>query len=149
MIKLASANVIFFSIKIYLFALFVIILNLGTMKNAVLQRVKELSDIMGYKSETKFAEAIGIKQRTLNQQLTGLRALSLDTVLAILSSFDGLSAEWLLRGRGEVMEEDNMKNAMGDMLTKLEDLHSKYYILQQMYDEKCAEVASLKKAQDR
>lgn len=114
------------------------------MKNAVLQRVKELSDIMGYKSETKFAEAIGIKQRTLNQQLTGLRALSLDTVLAILSSFDGLSAEWLLRGRGEVMEEDNMKNAMGNMLTKLEDLNSKYYILQQMYDEKCAEVARLK-----
>lgn len=132
-------------IKIGSFALFVTILNRKTMKNAVLQRVKELFDIKGFKSEKSLAEAIGIKQRTFNQQLTGQRALSLDTVLAILSAFDDLSAEWLLRGKGEVLDEDNMKNAFGDFMTELQELHVKYSMLQKMYDEKCAEVAALKK----
>lgn len=115
------------------------------MKDAVLQRVKELFDIKGFKSEKSLADAIGIKQRTFNQQLTGQRALSLDTVLAILSSFEDLSAEWLLRGKGEVLDEDNMKNAFGDFMTELQELHVKYSMLQKMYDEKCAEVAALKK----
>lgn len=131
--------------KIGSFALFVTILNWKTMKDAVLQRVKELFDIKGFKSEKSLAEAIGIKQRTFNQQLTGQRALSLDTVLAILSTFDDLSAEWLLRGKGEVLDEDNMKNAFGDFMTELQELHVKYSMLQKMYDEKCAEVAALKK----
>lgn len=132
-------------IKIGSFALFVTVLNWKTMKDAVLQRVKELFDIKGFKSEKSLAEALGIKQRTFNQQLTGQRALSLDTVLAILSTFDDLSAEWLLRGKGEVLDEDNMKNAFGDFMTELQELHVKYSMLQKMYDEKCAEVAALKK----
>jgi hypothetical protein len=107
----------FFIIKIGSFALFVTILNWKTMKDAVLQRVKELFDIKGFKSEKSLAEAIGIKQRTFNQQLTGQRALSLDTVLAILSTFDDLSAEWLLRGKGEVLDEDNMKR-LSDYMAK-------------------------------
>lgn len=135
----------FFIIKIGSFELFVTILNWKTMKDAVLQRVKELFDIKGFKSEKSLAEAIGIKQRTFNQQLTGQRALSLDTVLAILSTFDDLSAEWLLRGKGEVLDEDNMKNAFGDFMTELQELNVKYSMLQKMYDEKCAEVAALKK----
>lgn len=125
--------------------LFVKILNKETMKNAVLQRIKELFEIKGFNSERKLAEAVGLNQKTLNQQLNGQRALSLDTVLAILSSFEDLSAEWLLRGKGEVLDEDNMKNAFGDFMTELQELNVKYSMLQKMYDEKCAEVAALKK----
>ena len=115
------------------------------MKNAVLQRIKELFKIKGFNSEKKLAEAIGLNQKTLNQQLNGQRALSLDTVLAILSSFEEISAEWLLRGKGEVLDEDNMKNAFGAFMPDLQELHVKYSMLQKMYDEKCAEVAALKK----
>ena len=135
---------IFFKI-LWAIHLFVKILNKETMKNAVLQRIKELFKIKGFNSEKKLAEAIGLNQKTLNQQLNGQRALSLDTVLAILSSFEEISAEWLLRGKGEVLDEDNMKNAFGDFMTELQELHVKYSMLQKMYDEKCAEVAALKK----
>lgn len=135
---------IFFKI-LWAMRLFVKILNKETMKNAVLQRIKELFEIKGFNSERKLAEAVGLNQKTLNQQLNGQRALSLDTVLAILSSFEDLSAEWLLRGKGEVLDEDNMKNAFGDFMTELQELHVKYSMLQKMYDEKCAEVAALKK----
>ena len=135
---------IFFKI-LWAIHLFVKILNKETMKNAVLQRIKELFEIKGFNSERKLAEAVGLNQKTLNQQLNGQRALSLDTVLAILSSFEDLSAEWLLRGKGEVLDEDNMKNAFGDFMTELQELNVKYSMLQKMYDEKCAEVAALKK----
>lgn len=54
------------------------------------------------KSVREFAESIGVKQVTLNQQLNGDRKLSLDIVLSVLNSFEDISAEWLLRGEGEM-----------------------------------------------
>ena len=50
----------------------------------------------------EFAELIGVKQVTLNQQVVGDRKLSLDVILAILNSFEDISAEWLLRGVGNM-----------------------------------------------
>lgn len=71
------------------------------MKELVLQRIirllKERSN-----SENQFAKLIGANQRTINQQLKKERSLSLDTVLSVLSSFESISAEWLLRGEGEM-----------------------------------------------
>lgn len=78
------------------------------MKELVLQRIirllKERSN-----SENQFAKLIGANQRTINQQLKKERSLSLDTVLSVLSSFEDISAEWLLRGEGE-MYKANDKN---------------------------------------
>lgn len=76
------------------------------MKELVLQRIirllKERSN-----SENQFAKLIGANQRTINQQLKKERSLSLDTVLSVLSSFEDISAEWLLRGEGEMYKADN------------------------------------------
>lgn len=41
-------------------------------------------------------------QKRLNAQLSHGRAISLDTVLRILSAFPDISAEWLLRGSGDM-----------------------------------------------
>lgn len=54
------------------------------------------------KSVREFAELIGVKQVTLNQQLVGDRKLSLDIISSILNSFENISAEWLLRGAGDM-----------------------------------------------
>lgn len=76
------------------------------MKELVLQRIirllKERSN-----SENQFAKLIGANQRTINQQLKKERSLSLDTVLSVLSSFEEISAEWLLRGEGEMYKADD------------------------------------------
>lgn len=76
------------------------------MKELVLQRIirllKERSN-----SENQFAKLIGANQRTINQQLKKERSLSLDTVLSVLSSFEDISAEWLLRGEGEMYKADD------------------------------------------
>ena len=71
------------------------------MKDDVLQRVKEFISSKQM-SESQFAKLIGANQKTLNQQLRGERALSLDTLLLIISSFEDLSVDWLMRGEGEM-----------------------------------------------
>lgn len=67
----------------------------------MVERVIEIVKLKA-KSVREFAESVGIKQVTLNQQLNGDRKLSLDTVLSVLNSFEDISAEWLLRGEGEM-----------------------------------------------
>lgn len=48
----------------------------------------------------------GLAQNTLNRQLNGVRELSLATVNAILSTFEDISSEWLLRGKGTMLLSD-------------------------------------------
>jgi plasmid maintenance system antidote protein VapI len=71
--------------------------------------IERVIDIIKLKAKSvrEFADSVGIKQVTLNQQLNGDRKLSLDTVLSILNSFDDISAEWLLRGEGEMYKADD------------------------------------------
>lgn len=71
--------------------------------------IERVIDIIKLKAKSvrEFADSVGIKQVTLNQQLNGDRKLSLDTVLSILNSFEDISAEWLLRGEGEMYKSDD------------------------------------------
>ena len=55
-------------------------------------------------SESQFAKMIGSNQKTINQQLRGERSISLDTISKILSSFEDVSSEWLLRGEGDMLK---------------------------------------------
>ena len=70
------------------------------------------------RSVREFAELIGVKQVTLNQQLAGDRKLSLDIISSILNSFENISAEWLLRGVGDMYKDveasTNIETEEGD-----------------------------------
>lgn len=97
------------------FVLFRVGLNNVDMKNTVLQRIIDFSESV-FLSKKKFAEAIGMEQTTVNNQLIGKRGLSIDLVLSVLDTFKDVSAEWLLRGEGEmkkqsseIVSEDNIK----------------------------------------
>ncbi len=54
-------------------------------------------------SDRAFAIKCGIKQPTLDKQLKGFRAISMETIMAILNTFGDISAEWLMRGVGDMM----------------------------------------------
>lgn len=69
----------------------------------MIDRVKEVLRAKS-RSVREFAELIGVKQVTLNQQLAGDRKLSLDIVQSILNSFEDISSEWLLRGEGDMIK---------------------------------------------
>lgn len=71
----------------------------------MIERIKLIISHTGL-STRAFAIKCGIKQNTLSNQLNGMRELSLPTLIAVLTSFPELSAEWLMRGEGDMF----MKN---------------------------------------
>ena len=77
----------------------------------MIERVKKIIETKS-KSIREFSSMIGVKQVTLNLQISGSRSLSLDVVIAILNSFEDISAEWLLRGSGEMIKENNANKEM-------------------------------------
>lgn len=70
-------------------------------KESVLHRINEFREYSAI-SKSTLAASIGVEQTTLNNQLIGKRGLSLDTVIALLSTYSELSSEWLLRDRGDM-----------------------------------------------
>lgn len=75
------------------------------MKDDVLQRIKWIYEQKSI-SEREFANYVGINPKTINQQFKGERSLSLDVVLGVISSFEDISTEWLLRGKGDIILTD-------------------------------------------
>ena len=73
------------------------------MEEGVLQRVISICRQKSV-SESQIAKMIGSNQKTINQQLRGERSISLDTISKILSSFEDISSEWLLRGEGDMLK---------------------------------------------
>lgn len=71
-------------------------------------RIKEIIAYSGL-SDRAFAIKCGMAQNTLNRQLNGVRELSLVTINSILTTFEDVSSEWLLRGKGEMLISDNIK----------------------------------------
>ena len=79
------------------------------MEEIVTQRVNEFREKEGL-SIRAFALKIGMLQETLNKQLKeDGRGVSISTIVLILAAYPDLSAEWLLRGEGEMKKGDEWK----------------------------------------
>lgn len=72
-------------------------------------------------STRAFALRCGLRQNTLSNQLNGMRELSLQTVMAILSTNPQVSAEWLMRGTGEMLIGEQPNSAELERINKLVD----------------------------
>lgn len=81
----------------------------------MVHRITKLIESTGL-NPTAFAAKIGVQQMTLWGQLNGKRKLSLETVLAILSSYPELSAEWLMRGTGDMTRGNDAQEKRIDNL---------------------------------
>lgn len=89
----------------------------------ILERIKEFISIKGL-TPRAFAIKIDFNYSTLNNYLTGRRStIDLELVNKTLSSFENLSAEWLLRGNGEMLLTSEQPTASNenDRLSKLID----------------------------
>lgn len=93
------------------------------MKDSMLERFKSV--ITAYsKSPTDFCKIIGVAQTTLSNQLQSARGISVDVILLTLSAFPEISAEWLLRGKGEMLITENLPAFEGNESEKEIDLHA-------------------------
>lgn len=95
------------------------------MKSLVLQRINDI--ISSYSiSKNAFSNKLGMEQTTVNNQLLGKRGISIDLVLSTLNSFPEVSAEWLLRGIGNMLltEQPQQKPSLqaGDTEAEIEKL---------------------------
>lgn len=79
------------------------------MEEVVTQRVNAFREKEGL-SIRAFALKIGMLQETLNKQLKeDGRGVSISTIVLILAAYPDLSAEWLLRGEGDMKKGEEWK----------------------------------------
>ena len=90
----------------------------------MVERVLKLIETKTYGNEKDFALQIGIKQQTINNYTKGKRTVSLDAVIAILTAYEDVSAEWLLRGKGEMLISDNLPKFHGEESDSELDVHA-------------------------
>lgn len=74
------------------------------MESLVAQRIKSVLEFKQI-SIAAFSKMIGMQQVTCNRQIRGDQAVSLGLIEGFLKEFDGISAEWLLRGKGNQINE--------------------------------------------
>lgn len=78
------------------------------MEEDVKMRIREL--LADYQSNpTQLSKRFGVNQKTLNSQINDSTTLSASTILLILQAFPEVSAEWLLRGVGEIRKEQEQE----------------------------------------
>lgn len=97
----------------------------------MIERLRAIISFYGL-SDRAFAIKCGLKQPTLDKQLKGLRAISMETIVAILNTFGDISAEWLMRGVGEMM----IKPAPPTDLDRISTLVDTIATLQETINEK-------------
>ena len=90
----------------------------------MINRILKLIETKTYGNEKDFALQIGIKQQTINNYTKGKRTLSLDAIIAILTAYEDVSAEWLLRGKGEMLISDNLPKFHGEETDTELDVHA-------------------------
>lgn len=83
------------------------------MEDTIRQRIK---DVLSAKKSnpTKFSSGNTAMQKRLSRQLNSGAAITFETISSILDSFPDISAEWLLRGKGNMY---NTENSMPDIKT--------------------------------
>lgn len=113
------------------------------MKDSMLERLK---DVILAKSSSilDFSNKIGVPQTTLNNQIKSPRGVSVSVILLTLHTFPDISAEWLLRGKGEMFLSENLPPILGDESENDLDTHAMLAHARKEIDTLHIELASLK-----
>jgi hypothetical protein len=82
------------------------------MEDIVKQRFIEVIEKLS-KSKNDFCKKVGIPPTSLQSQLIGARGINNDTIVKTLGAFPQLSSDWLLRGKGEMLIEDDLPKIRG------------------------------------
>ena len=108
----------------------------------MINRIKEVIALSGL-SDRAFAIKCGIKQNTLSRQLGGVSEVSASTINAILDNYEEISAEWLLRGKGSMLlqnEEtepgmDKLKSIVYTIANLQDEINEKTMLTQRLLEE--------------
>lgn len=76
------------------------------MEDVVLQRIRQFMKKERL-SGKELASALDMTEANLSNKLNGIRKIDLSTLCVLLNRFPDLSAEWLLRGEGDMYKSQN------------------------------------------
>ena len=86
---------------------------------------KQLKDILlRYNANLNSIAVDNAMQTRLSRQVNGGAAITYDTILHFLEIFPDVSAEWLLRGKGEMLISDNLPKFYGTESDTELDVHA-------------------------
>lgn len=90
----------------------------------MIKRLEKLVELKAGGVRKTFASKIGIGQQAFNNYMNGTRSVTLDVINSTLNNFPELSAEWLIRGEGEMFISDNLPKFHGEETDAELDLHA-------------------------
>ena len=106
---------------------------------------KRLKDILLHYNETlNSISSDNAMQTRLTRQVNGGASITYETILRFLEIFPEVSAEWLLRGKGEMILSDNLPPILGDESENDLDTHAKLAHATKEIDILHQEIAALK-----
>ena len=117
------------------------------MENLITQRVREFLSCNSI-SINSLAKQINVAQATLNPQLRGDRTLAANIVVKILEAFPDISAEWLLRGEGEMYRSNSGSLQFEAAITPSQDesiWKAKYEAIKECYDILASNIGGISK----
>ncbi len=76
------------------------------MESLIKQRIRMILECKN-SNPTQLAKAYSLNQKTVNNQINASTQLSASIILLILEMFPDVSAEWLLRGKGDMFISQN------------------------------------------
>ena len=86
---------------------------------------KRLKDILLHYNETlNSISSDNAMQTRLTRQVNGGASITYDTIIRFLEIFSEVSAEWLLRGKGEMLISDNLPKFHGEETDTELDVHA-------------------------
>lgn len=104
----------------------------------MITRIQTLKNFYGL-STRALAVKCGMNQPTVDRMLKGINAININFISSILSSFPEVSAEWLLRGEGEMTKGEITTKEM-ERINKLNNVVDS---LQDVIDSRNATIALL------
>lgn len=108
----------------------------------MINRIKEIIGTFAQDNKSKLARDLGMNTRTVTQYVEGESKLSVDFIVNILKAYPSISAEWLMRGKGDMcisQKDDTVTTQpnyahiceqMADMYAEISKLRAKIAVLE-------------------
>lgn len=90
------------------------------MEKSINQRVREFIDSLGV-SDNQFAKSIGITQSVIASMFSRNTEPSSKVIVSILNAYANLSAEWLMTGKGEMLQKDSSSSYVDNATTAIKE----------------------------
>ena len=124
--------------------LFISFLNNNFMESSIRQRIKDVLSFHNSNTNQLAGDDANFQNR-LSRQINHTSTISCDTISRVLSAYPEVSAEWLIRGKGEMILSDNLPPILGDESENDLDTHAMLAQARIEIDRLNIEIAALKK----